>query len=647
MIEECRETHLQTLNLNDPTVNSITTGLSTVKFANGNLNPGSKYCINLIITDSSSRTGQVTTEIYVPRVPSSGTCSLATSAVKPIEFQTTVTITCRAWVTDPTSFPLEYSWGLLNDQGVWKTVAYTGASSIFSTSAFPDGNYTMGVLIRDQLGSVNIQQFNFRVDFVQASGDTRTSYFESLVANYAYHKDLLSTLTTVCLIASSLGISDTALASSIVDFVSTMIFDDGLFASYPLAESILGVLDAASQVTLDATRSRMVLKIQNEVLSAAAQSVVNSQIHWFSETFVRKSIEVSDRIILSMNSRSYDLSACLELVVSTRQLLSENYLINRACGEGDGGIKHTSSVGSYALYHSYQKSDIFCEEISVSNLQLNTCRLYSCGKLYVSNIATTINPYLYAIHFFSLDQGESNNNTRIKTKQEMDSSSQLLTVEIKIDSDFAIANSILESTSQNSISCVKFNQTGEWTSDSCALVSINTASASCVCRYDASGFIGLASSATKVTSGVVITTNSDAAAANILTIALVILFAVFGLIVLGYFCYIYKIPILAAVAKIRCPDMSRCFGGKKRRRRVFPMLPTIDENGQLKLEPVDLDDEFSEVVVHDKHEGAVVVIEGNDDVVDVVDVQDDGEFEVYSIEKEKSASRDVQWPIRI
>jgi hypothetical protein len=651
MVEECRDKQLDSLNYT--ITNSITSDLPSFKFTDGDLKPGSTYCVSLSITDSSSQIGRVTTEINVPRIPSSGICSLASSDENPIEFHTIVTITCRAWVTEPTSFPLEYSWQIIDGQGDWKTISYTGARSLFSSSAFPAGNYTLGVLIRDQIGSVNTQMFSFEIAVIQESGDTRTSYFANLTAEYAYHKDVKSTLTALALLSSSLGAEDSDLANGIIGFLSNLLFDDEVFASYPLAEIIVGILDAISRVVvLDATRSKDALMIQNEILSTAAQSISNSRMHWFRESFVRKCLEISDRIVDAINERGEDVTAFLELIVSIRQILSENYLINRACGEGDGGIEHVLSYGAYSMYHSYHKSDTFCEAITVSELRSNTCILYSCGNFYFKNIESSIstaifnsiNPYIYAMQFFTLDKGEFNNNTRVKLNEEIDSTSQLLTIEIPIDAEFAIANSILQSTSKNSISCVAFNQTGAWSSEACALVSINTAKATCLCRYDASGLLGLASSISATTSGVVVTTFSDADANRNLTIGLAIAFSAFGLMVIGYFGYLYKIPIVAMFAKVRCPDMSRVFGGKKRKRRVFPMLPTIDENGQLKMEPVDPDDEFTEV--QEKQEFAVVAIEG-DDEVENVELPEDGDFEVYSLEKEKSASDDVQWPIRM
>lgn len=485
-LNECRGTERLPLDLQSTGTLNLTN--SIIKIPSGALNAGFSHCINLAVVNGQQIEGNVTSEITVPRSPSSGVCSIELSEATPIEFQTKVSIVCRSWVTESSNFPLEYSWVLLDSQDNREKVAFTAGSSSFETAYFPAGSYRIGVEVRDQIGLVGWLESSqiLSLQVSNAGSDNRLQAISNLASTYAYRKHFLSTLASLSLVAASISPSDTQLAGVLVEVLQVMI-GDGFLASLPLAEIVLNVLDhVCKQDMLTSSQLESAVSILSATMSASSLSVLNSRKYYISAEFIQKAYDINDRVIGFLNGVETDLSGKLSEISSSRQEIAQVFLSHQICGEAT--ISHESEIGSYRISIQQDQTDTLrCANTATPLTKtLDPCSLYTCSQTYIKTLTqsisgtnySSINPYLHEYKFLQADAASHNSSVIVVQEQD----DQFLTIDIEVDPAFAIANSILENSSKNLIACINL-KADIWSSGNCSLVALDTSKSTCLCRY--------------------------------------------------------------------------------------------------------------------------------------------------------------------
>ncbi|KAL3896137.1 MAG: hypothetical protein SGCHY_004272 [Lobulomycetales sp.] len=131
---------------------------ANLKFIPGALSPGATYCFQVTVTDQTkpNQPGISQAIVKVRDMPFGGKCSA--DVTQGIAFNTRFTFKCDGWVTDTSSYPLNYIFLIRESETEdWSLLRPRSLSSILSTN-LPSGTYQILPQVTDAFDSVSANE---------------------------------------------------------------------------------------------------------------------------------------------------------------------------------------------------------------------------------------------------------------------------------------------------------------------------------------------------------------------------------------------------------------------------------------------------------------------------------------------------------
>ncbi|KAJ3097280.1 hypothetical protein HDU97_004965 [Phlyctochytrium planicorne] len=186
--------------------------LRTLKFSAGALNPKSKYCVSVAVTDGTSSSGYSEFRFTTRSAPEAGSCELKSGSK----------YRCYGFTTDAASFPLYYTFYIRSSGDQPWTIAQTKSTlPVFDASTL-GSQYQIRAEVSDAAGSLGQWK---KVDSLSGSVQRRQSTsFADITTNYQQTKNIQDAEKGLAIASLSIKANDANFAPA-VSFVSTLAYD--------------------------------------------------------------------------------------------------------------------------------------------------------------------------------------------------------------------------------------------------------------------------------------------------------------------------------------------------------------------------------------------------------------------------------------